>query len=147
MDHLSYKTSHANKATAEKNWVLVDAKDQVLGRVASQVASIIRGKRKVNFTPNVDCGDHVVVINAEKVKMTGRKLTQRVLFTHSGYPGGQREHTPTQILSKHPERLIETAVKGMLPKGPLGYAMIKKLKIYAGSAHPHSAQQPKQLDI
>ncbi len=145
MDHLSYKTTHANKATAEKNWVLVDAKDQVLGRVASQVASIIRGKNKVNFTPNVDCGDHVVVINAEKVKMTGRKLTQRVLFTHSGYPGGQREHTPTQILSKHPERLIEHAVRGMLPKNKLGNELYRSLHVYVGDQHPHEAQQPKQI--
>jgi large subunit ribosomal protein L13 len=145
VDHLSYKTTHANKATAEKNWVLVDAKDQVLGRVASQVANIIRGKNKVNFTPNVDCGDHVIVINADKVKMTGRKLTQRVIFTHSGYPGGQREHTPTMILSKHPERLIEHAVRGMLPKNKLGNELYRSLHVYVGDKHPHEAQQPKQI--
>jgi len=116
MDHNSYKTTHANKATVEKKWVVVDADSQVLGRLASQIARIIRGKHKTSYSPNVDCGDNVVVINAEKVRMTEKKWNDRVIFTHSGYPGGQREHTPTLIRSKHPERLIEHAVRGMLPK-------------------------------
>jgi large subunit ribosomal protein L13 len=145
VDHLSYKTVHANKATAEKNWVLVDAKDQVLGRVASEVAKIIRGKHKTSYTPNVDCGDHVIVINAEKIKMTGRKWTDRVLFTHSGFPGGQREHTPIGIREKHPERLVEHAVKGMLPKNRLGSELFRSLHVYVGTEHPHVAQQPKEL--
>lgn len=145
MDHLSYKTAHANKATVEKNWVLVDAKDQVLGRVASQIAKIIRGKHKTSYTPNVDCGDHVIVINAEKIKMTGKKWTDRVLFTHSGYPGGQREHTPRGMNEKHPERLVEWAVRGMLPKNKLGNELYRSLHVYAGTNHPHEAQQPKEL--
>ena len=107
MDHNSYKTLNANKATVEKSWVVIDANAQVLGRVASQIAHVIKGKHKTSYTPNVDCGDHVIVINAEKVRMTGKKWTDRVIFTHSGYPGGQREHTPTLIRSKHPERLID----------------------------------------
>lgn len=115
MDHNSYKTTHANKATVEKNWIVVDAEAQVLGRLASQIARIIRGKHKTSYSPNVDCGDNVIVINAAKVKMTGKKWNDRVIFTHSGYPGGQREHTPTMIRAKHPERLVEHAVKGMLP--------------------------------
>jgi large subunit ribosomal protein L13 len=145
MDHNSYKTTHANKATVEKNWIVVDAEAQVLGRLASQVARIIRGKHKTSFTPNVDCGDHVIVINAAKVKMTGKKWTDRLIFTHSGYPGGQREHTPTLIRSKHPERLVEHAVRGMLPKNKLGSELYRSLHVYAGNEHPHIAQQPKEL--
>ncbi|MCK6618218.1 MAG: 50S ribosomal protein L13 [Cyclobacteriaceae bacterium] len=145
MDHQSYKTVFANKATAEKGWVLVDAKDQVLGRVASQVASIIRGKHKTSYTPHTDCGDHVVVINAEKVRMTGKKWTDRVIFTHSGYNGGQREHTPAQIRAKHPARLVEHAVRGMLPKNRLGRELFRSLHVYAGAEHPHTAQQPKEI--
>ena len=145
MDHLSYKTLHANKATVEKSWVIVDVKDQVLGRVASEIAKIIRGKHKTSYTPNVDCGDHVIVINAEKIKMTGRKWTDRVLFTHSGYPGGQREHTPRGMNEKHPERLVEWAVRGMLPKNRLGNELYRSLHVYAGTEHPHEAQQPKEL--
>lgn len=145
MDHLSYRTAHANKATVEKSWVIVDAKDQVLGRVASEVAKIIRGKHKTSYTPNVDCGDHVIVINAEKIKMTGKKWTDRILFTHSGYPGGQREHTPLKIREKHPERLVEHAVKGMLPKNRLGSELFRSLHVYVGAEHPHVAQQPKEL--
>ena len=145
MDHNSYKTTHANKASVEKNWIVVDAEAQVLGRLASQVARIIRGKHKTSFTPNVDCGDNVIVINAAKVKMTGKKWTDRLIFTHSGYPGGQREHTPTLIRSKHPERLVEHAVRGMLPKNKLGAELYRSLHVYAGSEHPHIAQQPKEL--
>lgn len=145
MDHNSYRTLNANKATVEKSWVVVDANAQVLGRVASQVARIIRGKHKTSYTPNVDCGDNVIVINAEKVKMTGKKWTDRVVFTHSGYPGGQREHTPTMVRAKHPERLIEHAVRGMLPKNRLGRELFRSLHVYAGAEHPHTAQQPKEL--
>jgi large subunit ribosomal protein L13 len=145
VDHNSFKTTHANKATVEKSWVIVDANAKVLGRLASEVAKIIRGKHKATYTPNVDCGDHVIVINAEKVKMTGKKWTDRVLYTHSGYPGGQREHTPTTIREKHPERLVEHAVKGMLPKNRLGSALFRSLHVYSGTNHPHEAQQPKEL--
>lgn len=147
MDHNSYKTINANKATVEKNWVVVDASEKVLGRLASEIAFIIRGKNKPYYTPNVDCGDHVIVINAEKVKMTGRKWTQRILFTHSGYPGGQKENTPTMILGKRPERLIEHAVKGMLPKNKLGSELFRSLHVYAGPQHPHEAQQPKEITL
>ncbi len=147
MDHQSYKTTHANKATVEKTWILVDAKDKVLGRIASQVAHIIKGKHKTSYSPHVDCGDHVVVINAEKVRMTGKKWTDRVIYTHSGYPGGQREHTPANIRAKHPERLVEHAVRGMLPKNRLGREQFRSLHVYAGDAHPHEAQQPKEIKL
>jgi large subunit ribosomal protein L13 len=147
MDHNSYKTAYVNKATADKGWVVVDAKDMILGRIASKVAFLIRGKHKTNFSPHVDCGDHVVVINAEKVRMTGKKWTDRVIYTHSGYPGGQREHTPTSIREKHPERLVEHAVRGMLPKNRLGRELFRSLHVYAGTEHPHIAQQPKEIKI
>jgi large subunit ribosomal protein L13 len=129
VDHNSYKTLNTNSASADKQWVLVDANGQVLGRVASQIAKIIRGKNKPGYTPNVDCGDHVVVINAEKVRYTGKKLNNRVLFTYSGYPGGQRELSPAMILAKHPTRLIEHAVRGMLPKNSIGREIFKSLHI------------------
>jgi large subunit ribosomal protein L13 len=145
VDHNSYKTSHTNKATAEKNWVIVDANAKVLGRLASQIAFMIRGKHKTSYSPHVDCGDHVIVINAAKVKMTGKKWNDRVIFTHSGYPGGQREHTPAMIREKHPERLVEHAVRGMLPKSRLGRELFRSLHVYAGAEHPHIAQQPKEI--
>lgn len=145
MDQNSYKTTHTNNATAEKSWVLVDAKDQVLGRVASQIAKVIRGKHKPGYSPNVDCGDNVVVINAAQVKMTGKKWTDRVIFTHSGYNGGQKELTPTLIREKHPERLIEHAVRGMLPGNRIGRRLFTNLHVYAGTEHPHAAQQPKEI--
>jgi len=145
MDHNSYKTINASKATVEKGWVVVDANSQVLGRVASQIAMVIRGKHKPSYTPNVDCGDNVIVINAEKVRLTGKKESNRVIYTHSGYPGGQREHTPTTVREKHPERLIEHAVRGMLPKNRLGRELFRSLHVYAGTEHPHTAQQPKEL--
>lgn len=145
MDHNSYKTRQINDATAEKDWVVVDAKSQVLGRLASRVALIIRGKHKPGYTPHVDCGDHVIVINADKVRMTGKKWTDRVIFTHSGYPGGQRERTPEMIRDKHPERLVEHAVRGMLPKNRLGSELFRSLHVYAGTEHPHTAQQPKEI--
>lgn len=145
MDSNSFKTKNANKATAEKNWVLVDAEGQVLGRVASQIAKIIRGKHKPSYTPHVDCGDHVIVINAEKVKMTGKKFSDRVIFTHSGYNGGQRETTPNMMLRKHPERLIEFAVRGMLPKNRIGSELFRSLHVYVGANHDHEAQKPKTI--
>ena len=145
MDHNSYKTTNVNKATAQKSWVLVDAKDQVLGRVASQIAKVIRGKHKPGYTPHVDCGDNVVVINAALVKMTGKKWTDRVIFTHSGYNGGQKEHTPSMIREKHPTRLIEHAVRGMLPGNRIGRRLFTNLHVYAGAEHPHEAQAPKEI--
>ncbi len=147
MDHNSYKTAQLNKARVEKGWVIVDASSQVLGRLASRVASIIRGKHKPGYTPHVDCGDHVIVINAAKVRMTGKKWNDRVIFTHSGYPGGQREQTPAMIRSKHPERLVEHAVRGMLPKNRLGNQLYRSLHVYAGTEHPHAAQQPKEIKL
>ncbi len=145
MDQNSYKTIFTNAATAEKGWVIVDAKDQVLGRVASQVAKVLRGKHKASYTPNTDMGDHVIVINADKVRMTGKKWTNRVIFTYSGYPGGQRELTPTMIRQKNPARLIEFSVRGMLPKNTMGRQLFRSLHVYAGTEHPHEAQQPKEI--
>lgn len=147
MDTLSYKTQSANKETASNNWLVVDAEGQSLGRLASKIAAILRGKHKTNYTPHVDCGDYVIVLNAEKVKLTGNKMTQKVYYTHSGYPGGQKQRTPEQILAKYPNRLIEIAVKGMLPKNKLGRAMYKKLFVYEGAEHPHQAQKPSTLEL
>jgi large subunit ribosomal protein L13 len=145
VDHNSYKTAQLSSSTIEKGWVVVDAKSKVLGRLASEVAKLIKGKHKTSYTPNMDCGDHVIVINAEKVRMTGRKWNDRVIFTHSGYPGGQREHTPALIRASHPERLIEHAVRGMLSKNRLGREQFRSLHVYAGAEHPHTAQQPKEI--
>jgi large subunit ribosomal protein L13 len=147
VDTLSYKTQSAKKETASHAWLVVDADGQNLGRMASKIASVLRGKHKTNYTPHVDCGDYVIVLNAEKVHLTGNKLTQKVHYTHSGYPGGQKQRTPAQILAKHPNRLIEMAVKGMLPKNKLGSAMYRKLFVYEGTEHPHKAQQPSNLDL
>lgn len=147
MDTLSYKTVSANKATVTKEWVLVDAKDMILGRMASKVAKLLRGKYKSNFTPHVDCGDNVIIINADKVRLTGNKLTDRIYLRHSGYPGGQREETPAMLLAKNPDRYIHKVVKGMLPKNLLASQLIKNLYVYAGSEHPHAAQQPKKIDL
>ena len=147
MDTLSYKTISANKATVTKDWIVVDATDQILGRMGSKVAKLLRGKYKPNFTPHVDCGDNVIIINADKVKITGNKATDRVYFRHTGYPGGQRETTPAKLLAQSPDRLIRKVVKGMLPKNRLGSAIIGNLHVYAGNEHKHQAQQPKQLDL
>ena len=147
MDTLSYKTVYQNNATAEKNWLVVDATNLVLGRVASQVAMRIRGKHKPGYTPNVDCGDNVIVINAEKIRLTGKKMTDKVYVRHTGYPGGQRFTTPRQLLEKNPRGIFESAVKGMLPKGRLGRALFNNLHVYAGSEHPHEAQQPKEVTL
>jgi len=147
MDTLTYKTISANKETVTKEWLLVDAENEVLGRFASAVAMLIRGKCKTNFTPHVDCGDNVIVINAEKIKLTGNKMTDKEYVRHTGYPGGQRFSTPKELLAKKPTEVIHKAVKGMLPKNRLGAQMIKNLHIYAGTEHPHAAQQPKEIKI
>ncbi|MEA2107096.1 MAG: 50S ribosomal protein L13 [Bacteroidales bacterium] len=147
MDTLSYKTVSANKATVEKNWVLVDAKDEVLGRLASKVAKILRGKNKPSFTPHVDCGDNVIIINASQVKLTGNKMTQKQYISHSGYPGGQKTTTPEELFSKQPIKVIEKAVKGMLPKNRLGSELYRNLYVYEGSEHQHEAQKPKKVDL
>ncbi len=147
MDTLSYKTISANKATVNKQWVLVDAEGQNLGRLASKVAKLLRGKYKPNFTPHVDCGDNVIVINAEKINLTGNKWEDKTYLRHTGYPGGQRTTGVKQLLSKHPERIIEKAVKGMLPKTRLGAAVLRNLKVYAGKEHQHEAQQPVAINL
>ena len=139
------KTYMANPDKLEKKWYVVDASVMVLGRLASEVASVLRGKNKPEFTPNVDTGDYVVVINAEKIKVTGRKLDQKIYYRHSDYVGSLKETTLREMLAKHPERVIEFAVKGMLPKGPLGREMMTKLHVYAGAEHPHAAQKPEVL--
>ena len=147
MDSRSYKTISLNAATVQKEWVVIDATNEVLGRLASQVAKILRGKNKPGYTPHVDCGDYVIVINAEKVKLTGDKMTDKVYVRHTGYPGGQRFATPADYFDKKPEFVIEQAVKGMLPKTRLGDAILKNLKVYAGAEHPHAAQNPKTIKL
>ena len=147
MDSLSYKTISANAATVTKEWVVIDATNEVLGRLASQIAKILRGKNKPGYTPHVDCGDYVIVVNAEKVKLKGDKLTEKVYVRHTGYPGGQRFATAQDYLKKKPEFVIEEAVRGMLPKTRLGEAIFKNLKVYAGAEHPHAAQNPKAIKL
>ncbi|MGF7138075.1 50S ribosomal protein L13 [Roseimarinus sediminis] len=147
MDTLSYKTVSANKATVNKEWVVVDAEGQILGRMASQIAMILRGKKKASYTPHVDCGDNVIVINAEKVVLSGNKLSQKQYVRHSGYPGGQTFQTPEDILKKYPERLVEKAVKGMLPKSRLGRELFRNLKVVVGPEHKYEAQKPKVIDL
>ena len=148
MDSQSYKTKYLNKSTVQREWLIVDAKDQVLGRLASRVAIYLRGKHKPSFTPHVDCGDKVIVINADKVKLTGRKADQREHMRYSGYQSGQKRLTPREILNgKHPERLVELAVRRMLPKNKLGSQVYKNLKVYAGEEHPHEAQEPKAIEL
>jgi large subunit ribosomal protein L13 len=141
------KTFSAKAHEVNHEWFVVDAQDQVLGRLAAKIAHILRGKHKAIYTPHVDTGDFVVVTNAEKLVVTGKKTLQKIYYRHTGYPGGIYSRTFNQMLEKAPEKILINAVKGMLPKGPLGYAMIKKLKVYAGDTHPHSAQQPKALEI
>ena len=147
MDTLSYKTVSANRATVKKDWLLVDAEGETLGRLASKVAKLIRGKHKTNFTPHVDCGDNVVVINAEKVTLSGNKWQDKTYIRHTGYPGGQRSLTAQEILDKHPERLVEKAVKGMLPKNRLGRALYSNLYVYVGGEHNQEAQKPKKIEL
>ena len=145
MDTLSYKTKSANAATVEKNWVVVDAQTAVLGRFASEVAKILRGKHKPYYTPHVDCGDNVIVINADKVRLTGRKMDEKVYVRHTGYPGGQRISTPKLLKQKSASILVEKAVRGMLPKTRLGRQLYRNLFVYNGAEHPHAAQQPKEI--
>jgi len=140
-------TFQAKKEEVERNWYLVDADNKILGRLASKIASILRGKNKPIFTPHVDTGDFVVVINAKKVKLTGRKLKEKIYYHHSGYPGGLKSITAKDLIQKKPEELIRKAVKGMLPKNRLGRKQLKKLKVYPDQEHPHQAQQPKKIDI
>lgn len=141
------KTFSAKPLEVQRDWFVVDAADKVLGRLASQLALRLRGKHKPIFTPHVDTGDYIVVVNASKLRVTGNKALQKKYYRHSGYPGGIYETNFEKLHGKYPERVLEKAVKGMLPKGPLGYAMAKKLKIYAGDAHPHSAQLPQKLEL
>jgi large subunit ribosomal protein L13 len=147
VDQISYKTVHLNKATVQKEWVLIDAENQVVGRLAAKVAKLLRGKYKPGFTPHVDCGDNVVIVNVEKVVLTGKKMTDKKYIRHTQYPGGQRVATPAQWMKTHPERILEHAVKGMLPKNRLGDAVFKNLYLYVGPEHKQAGQKPKVIDI
>lgn len=147
MDTLTYKTVSVNKATAAKEWIVVDATNQVLGRLTSEISKILRGKNKPSYTPHVDCGDNVIVINAEKVRLTGNKWAAKEYIHYTGYPGGQRFATAKIVLGKKPTFIIENAVKGMLPKNRLSRAIMKNLHVYTGAEHPHAAQQPKEINI
>ena len=147
MDTLSYKTVSANKETVNKEWVIIDAENQILGRLSSITAKFLRGKYKTNFTPHVDCGDNVIIINAEKIQMTGKKWTDKKYVRHTGYPGGQRTRTPEELMAKKPTAVVERAIKGMLPKSRLGSQLFRNLFVYAGSEHPHEAQKPKTIDL
>ena len=145
MESLSYKTPSLNNASVDKQWLLIDAEGQTLGRLSSEIAKLLRGKHKPGFTPHVDCGDNVVVINAEKITLTGNKMSDKQYIRHTGYPGGQRIVTATQLQAKAPHQLIEKAVKGMLPKNRLGAKLLKNLNVYAGNEHPHEAQKPQVI--
>ena len=147
MNTLSYRTLTPTKETITKEWVLVDAENEILGRLATKVARILRGKLKTNYTPHLDCGDNVIVINAGKIRLTGKKMTDKVYVRHTGYPGGQRIVKADELLKKHPIRLVEYAVKGMLPKNRLGSEIFRNLYVYEGPAHKHEAQQPKLIDL
>lgn len=147
MDTLSYKTISANKSNVDKRWVLIDAENKVLGRLCSEVAKMLRGKHKPSFTPHVDCGDNVIVINTGKVKLTGRKMSEKEYIRHTGYPGGQRFATPELLMKKDATLVVKKAVYGMLPKSKLGSAIRKNLFLYAGNEHPHEAQKPKTITI
>ena len=142
-----FTTKHANAATVQHNWYVVDGTNQTVGRMCARIAAILRGKNKAYYTPHVDCGDNIVVINADKVKFTGNKLEEKEYIHYTGYPGGQKSELAKDLLKRRPEAVIETAVKGMLPKNRLGRKMFKKLFVYAGDAHPHGAQQPKALQF
>ncbi|MAB39099.1 MULTISPECIES: 50S ribosomal protein L13 [Aequorivita] len=147
MDTLSYKTVSANKATVVKEWLLVDADGQALGRLASEVAKLLRGKHKPSFTPHVDCGDNVIIINAGKINLTGNKWADKTYIRHTGYPGGQRSLTATEMYKKDPARLVEKAVKGMLPKNKLGADIFRNLKVYADANHGQEAQKPRAINF
>jgi len=140
-------TVHAKKNEVERRWLLIDAKGLVLGRVASEAASILRGKRKPTYTPHVDTGDFVVVVNAGEVRLTGKKWSEKMYYDHSGWVGGLRERTAAEVVARHPTDLVRRAIRGMLPKGPLGFQMIRKLKVYPGAEHPHVAQKPEPIKI
>ncbi len=141
------KTISAKEQDIQKEWYVVDAQGQTLGRLATRIATVLRGKHKPIYTPHVDCGDYVIVVNADKIHVTGQKMTQKFYYRHSGYPGGLKKVTLRDQLQKFPDRVIEAAVRGMLPKNRLGRRMFKKLKVYSGPNHPHSAQQPKSLEL
>ena len=147
MDTLSYKTVSANKETVNKEWVIVDAQNEVVGRFCTRIAMVLRGKHKPNYTPHVDCGDNVIVINADKVRFTGNKWSEKEYVRHTGYPGGQRITTAKTLMHKNPIAVVEKAVKGMLPKNKLGAALYRNLHVYAGTEHPHEAQQPKTINL
>lgn len=147
MNTLSYKTISANKATVDKEWLLIDAEGEILGRLASKVAKLLRGKYKPSFTPHVDCGDNIIIVNADKVRLTGDKMTKREHFSHTGYPGGLRRKTPAQILAKKPEQLVINAVKGMLPKNRLSRKILKNLHVFVEAEHTHDAQKPKTVKL
>lgn len=144
---LTYKTISANKETVHKEWILIDAENEVLGRLCSEVAKMLRGKNKPDFTPHADCGDYVIIVNADKVVLTGNKMTDKQYVRHSGYPGGQRTSTPQELLKKKPIAVVENAVRGMLPKNRLGRKIFKNLHVYAGKEHPHEAQKPKEIKL
>ncbi|HOA38242.1 MAG TPA: 50S ribosomal protein L13 [Flavihumibacter sp.] len=145
MSKLHFTTKHANEATVQRTWYVVDGTNQTVGRMCAKIAAVLRGKNKAYFTPHVDCGDFIIVINADKVQFTGNKLEQKMYENFSGYPGGRKEEVAKDLLKRRPEVIIERAVKGMLPKNRLGRKMYKKLFVYVGAAHPHTAQQPKEL--
>lgn len=147
MNTNSFKTISARPAEVKREWYVVDAENQVVGRLASQIAAVLRGKHKPEFTPHVDTGDFVIVINADRARFTGNKETEKEYFSHTGYPGGVKTTTPAKVRNKKPEFILQNAVKGMLPKGPLGRSMLKKLKVYSGPEHPHGAQVPKELAL
>jgi large subunit ribosomal protein L13 len=147
MDANSFKTFSAKPQDVQREWYIIDAENQIVGRLASRVAAVLRGKHKPTFTPHIDTGDNVIVINADKVRFTGSKEEQKEYIRHSGYPGGQKISSPRYVRERKPTFIVETAVKGMLPKGPLGRKMFRKLKVYAGTEHPHQAQAPKELSL
>ena len=147
MEANSYKTVHANAKTVTKNWVLIDAQDQIVGRLSSRVAVMLRGKHKANYTPHVDCGDNVIIINAEKVRFTGKKWNLKEYVRYTGYPGGQRHSTPTEWLTKRPAFILEHAISRMLPKTKLGKEIFRNLHVYAGTEHPHGAQKPTTIKL
>ncbi|MCH3924301.1 MAG: 50S ribosomal protein L13 [Bacteroidales bacterium] len=147
MSTLSYKTVSISKSAVEKKWIVIDAENQVVGRVATRAANVLRGKHKPCYTPNVDCGDNVIIINAEKVRLTGKKLTDKVYVRHTGYPGGQRFSSPREVLNKFPERILQHAIKGMLPKSKLGDALFKNLHVVVGPNHKYEAQKPELVNL
>ncbi len=147
MNTLSYKTESAKKETVERNWFVIDAEGEVVGRMCTKIATVLKGKHKPSYTPHVDCGDFIVVVNADKVRFTGNKMSDKQYVRYSGYPGGQKFATPKDMIDKKPRFVIENAVKGMLPKNKLGRAMVKKLFVYDGPDHPHEAQKPQPFEF